>query len=220
MLNNLKKKTKNAEKMWCVWKNCRKFVGEKRYNMEKDNYRELAKSNIKKMTGASISVLKDFDHLSANILQQTQEYISPTTLRRFWGYQEQSHLRPASLDIIARYIGYSDWDTFCEAVDNGNSIQSGTINRQRLQAADLTIGALVELRWEPDRCIVVRYEGDQQFCIVSVENSKLRPDGTFRCMMFLENEPLYLASLTYPGEQPHDYVCGQKNGIRFREMKE
>lgn len=188
--------------------------------MEKREYIELAKANIEKMAGTSISVLKDFDRLSANILQQTQEYISPTTLRRFWGYQEQSHLRPASLDIIARYMGYSDWATFCDAVDNGSSIQSGSLNRKRLLAADLAIGALVELRWEPDRCIVVRYEGDQQFCIVSVENSKLRPGGTFRCMFFLENEPLYLAALTYPGEQPHDYVCGQKNGVRFREMKE
>lgn len=188
--------------------------------MEKDKHREFAKSNIEKLTGASISVLKDFDRLSANILQQTQEYISPTTLRRFWGYQEQSHLRPASLDIIARFMGYSDWSTFCEAVDNGSSIQSGSLNRRHLLAQDLAVGALVELRWEPERCIVVRCEGDQQFCIVSVENSKLRPGGTFRCMMFLENEPLYLASLTYLGEQPHDYVCGQKNGVRFREMKE
>ena len=188
--------------------------------MEKREYIELAKANIEKMTGTSISVLKDFDRLSTSILQQTQEYISPTTLRRFWGYQEQSLLRPASLGIIARYMGYSDWATFCDAVDNGSSIQSGSLNRRHLLAQDLAIGALVELRWEPDRCIVVRYEGDELFCIVSVENSKLRPKGTFRCMMFLENEPLYLASLTYPGEAPHDYVCGQKNGVRFREMKE
>lgn len=203
-----------------MWKIRCKFVGEKHYNMEKEKYISLAKTNIEKMTGTSIGVLKDFDRLSASIMQQTREYISPTTLRRFWGYQEQSHLRPASLDIIARYMGYSDWTTFCYAVDNGSSIQSGSLNRRRLLAADLDEGALIELRWNPDRRIVVRYEGDQQFRIVSVENSKLRPGGTFRCMFFLENEPLYLASLTYTSEQPHDYVCGQKNGIRFREMKE
>lgn len=203
--------------MWRIWKVCRKFVGRKHYNMEKEKYVSLAKKNIEKMTG-SISVLKDFDHLSTCILQQTQEYISPTTLRRFWGYQEQSHLRLVSLDIIAHYMGYSDWPTFCNAADNGSSIQSGSLNRKRLLAADLAKGALIELRWEPDRRIVVRYDGDELFCIVSAENSKLRPKGTFRCMMFLENEPLYLASLTYPGEQPHDYVCGQKNGVRFKEM--
>lgn len=188
--------------------------------MQNDKYLEAAKKSIEKMTSQQYVILSDFDKLSQHISDVTHIYISPTTLRRFWGYQEKANLRPASLNIIARYMGYSDWSYFCNSVDNGSSIQSSSINRKRLLAETLSEGALVELLWNPDRRVVVRYEGDLWFSVVSSERSKLHEGSKFRCMVMLENEPLYLTNLTVPGEAPLDYVCGQKNGIRFREMKE
>ena len=188
--------------------------------MEKNKYIKAAKETIEKIAGTSIGVLKDFETLSNIILQQTQDYISPTTLRRFWGYQEQSHLRPTSLGIIARYMGYTDWRNFCDAVDNGSSVQSGKLSRKRLLSESLTEGALVEVRWNPDRRIVVRFEGQHWFRIITAEKTKLHEGDRFRCLVFIENEPLYLTGLICPDEEPHDYVCGQRNGIRFWEVKE
>lgn len=187
--------------------------------MDNTKYIEAAKANIVKTAGRNISVLRDYDWLSQQIGNSTHSYLSPTTLRRFWGYQERANLRPSSLDVIAAFLGYTSWKTFCEAVDNGSSIQSGSINRRSIATETLEEGALIELRWNPDRCVVVRYEGEQMFRIVSVEKSKLRPGGTFRCMVLLENEPLFLTALTYPDEPTQDYVCGQRNGVRFREIE-
>lgn len=183
----------------------------------------FAKDLIEQRTGRQFSVLHDFDWLATEILQTTHTYISPTTLRRFWGYQEHANLRPASLDVIAAYLGYSSWKAFADAVAAGKSPQSGSIARRCLMADNLDCGTHIELRWPPERRVVVRYEGCQTFSIVSVEGSKLRPGGVFRCMMILENEPLYLASLTYPNSEteqqdakPTDYVCGQTNGVQFK----
>ena len=176
----------------------------------------FAKDLIEQRTGRQFSVLHDFDWLATEILQTTHTYISPTTLRRFWGYQEHASLRTASLNIIATFIGYATWADFAKAMADGNSPQSGNIVRRRLLASELLKGTHIELRWAPDRCVVVRYEGKQTFCIVSVEGSKLLPGGMFHCMMMLENEPLYLSSLTYPDSPPSDYICGQSTGVQFR----
>lgn len=182
----------------------------------REELERVAQRLIEQRTGRQFSVLHDFDWLANEIQQTTHTYISPTTLRRFWGYQERASLRTTSLNIIATFIGYAKWADFAKAMADGNSPQSGNIERRRLLASDLSKGTHVELRWAPNRCVVVRYEGKQTFSIVSVEGSKLLPGGIFHCMMMLENEPLYLSSLTYPNTSPTDYICGQSTGVQFR----
>lgn len=182
----------------------------------REELERVAHRLIEQRTGRQFTVLRDFDWLANEIQQTTHTYISPTTLRRFWGYQERASLRTASLNIIANFIGYAKWADFAKAIAEGNTPQSGNIERRRLLASDLSKGTHVELRWAPNRLVVVRYEGKQTFSIVSVEGSKLLPGGIFHCMMMLENEPLYLSSLTYPDAPPTDYICGQSTGVLFR----
>ena len=59
---------------------------------------------------------RDFDFLSEQIFDKLHETVSPTTLKRLWGYiQEQSMPRKATLDVLAQFVGYNDWDTFCSS---------------------------------------------------------------------------------------------------------
>lgn len=57
---------------------------------------------------------KDFDFLSEQIFAKLHETVSPTTLKRLWGYlQEQSVPRQSTLDVLAQFIDFKDWDIFC-----------------------------------------------------------------------------------------------------------
>lgn len=54
---------------------------------------------------------RDFDFLSEQIFDKLHETVSPTTLKRLWGYiQDQSMPRKATLDVLAQFVGYNDWD--------------------------------------------------------------------------------------------------------------
>jgi hypothetical protein len=58
---------------------------------------------------------KDFDFLSECIFEQFHETISPTTLKRFWGYlPESGSPRTSTLDILSSFVGYANWKDFCK----------------------------------------------------------------------------------------------------------
>lgn len=68
---------------------------------------------IEKTAGRKMQVRSDFDFLSRQIFDSMHQQISPTTLKRLWGYLAGDvQPRKMTLDILARYAGYDDWDTF------------------------------------------------------------------------------------------------------------
>ena len=61
---------------------------------------------------------KDFDFLSESIFEEIHTRISPSTLKRIWGYlQNDNTPRSTSLNILANYVGYDDWDSFMASAE-------------------------------------------------------------------------------------------------------
>jgi len=58
---------------------------------------------------------KDFEFLSECIFEKFHEKISPTTLKRLWGYLSESTTpRKSTLDILSMFVGYDNWKDFCK----------------------------------------------------------------------------------------------------------
>lgn len=58
---------------------------------------------------------KDFEFLSECIFEKFHEKISPTTLKRLWGYLPESTTpRKSTLDILSMFVGYDNWKDFCK----------------------------------------------------------------------------------------------------------
>ena len=58
---------------------------------------------------------KDFEYLSECIFDKFHEKISPTTLKRLWGYLSESTTpRKSTLDILSMFVGYANWKDFCK----------------------------------------------------------------------------------------------------------
>ena len=58
---------------------------------------------------------KDFEYLSECIFEKFHEKISPTTLKRLWGYlSETTTPRKTTLDILSMFVGYDNWKDFCK----------------------------------------------------------------------------------------------------------
>ena len=67
----------------------------------------LLKLEVERTFGHQLKEARDFEQLSHLLLSHTRERLSPTTLKRFWGYlkNEEVQTRPHTLDVLARFVG-------------------------------------------------------------------------------------------------------------------
>ncbi len=58
---------------------------------------------------------KDFTFLADAIFEKLHKSVSPTTLKRLWGYLSEPVIpRVSTLDIISEFLGYDSWAAFCQ----------------------------------------------------------------------------------------------------------
>lgn len=76
-----------------------------------NDYQQLCEA-IEQQVGRKIQSPLDFRWLSERIFERVHETISPTTLMRLWGYRTGVVPRQATLDIMARFLGYAGFWEF------------------------------------------------------------------------------------------------------------
>lgn len=158
----------------------------------------------------------DFLCLQEDIFHSTKERISATTLKRLWGYLgEKEKVAPSrtTQNILAQFIGYVDWETFCQRSSFNEDVDSDFMTNTTITAASLQTGDKLRLRWHPDRMLLVEYMGVCRFQVLESLNSKLSVGDTFTCAYFINKAPLYLVSLVHEGGAPTCYVCGKACGV-------
>ena len=168
---------------------------------------------IENAVGRKMKTPRDFDRLSGMIFERTRERLSPTTLKRLFGYLDEGvSPRRFTLDVLSRFLGYKDYAGF---LAGSGEAQSGIVAGERLSAVDLPTGRMLRLTWLPDRMCTVRHLGGGRFEVVTAENTKLCVGDTFSCSLFVRHEPLYLDNLVHCGGVPAAYVAGKRDGIMF-----
>ena len=160
---------------------------------------------------------KDFEFLRERIYARLHILVSRTTLMRLWGYvDEDVKPRKSTLDILSHFLGYEDWDAYCQNSLLPKEKQSSPIMSRRLSIAnELNKGERLRLTWQPDRVCDIEYLGDLQFRVTASENTRLKAGDTFECSLIIEGEPLYLDHLKQTGQQSISYVCGKLSGVFF-----
>lgn len=154
----------------------------------------------------------DFIFLSGVVWERTHETISPTTLKRLWGYIDGAdQTRSSTLDILSRSLGFQDWDDFLGNIDR--SSVSDPVLSPHISADELNVGDRVSVSWKPDRRCVFRYLGDSRFIVEMAENSKLKVGDTFSASLFILHEPLYLNNLVQGNNPPVAFVVGNRDGL-------
>lgn len=162
----------------------------------------------------------DYDFLAGVIWDRIHESISSSTLKRMWGYAgKETDARFATKTVLARFLGYKDWDDFVEQM-NSPEIESKQVVSQVIRTQNLIKGQKIEVCWYPDRRCVFQYEGGMQFMVLISENSHLQAGDTFMCGIFMLDEPLLLDNVVHQGMQPTPYIAGSKSGLTRIRMVE
>jgi tetratricopeptide (TPR) repeat protein len=74
---------------------------------------EKLKETVELKFGRKIGYQKDCKDLSSCIFNKTNQVVSPSTLRRLFGFlSTNSNPSNATLDILSLYCGYKDWEEF------------------------------------------------------------------------------------------------------------
>lgn len=181
---------------------------------------DILRQTVEHSVGFKIVTARNFDELSNAVWERTKERLSPTTLKRFWGYlkNEQVETRTHTLDVLAKFVGYRNFDAFCNHRKDFECVQSRIIGSDSIDVKNLLRGELLHITWLPDRSVIVKYLGNSRFEVTESINSKLSVGDTFSCNLFIQNEPLYLSNLIHEGSTPLTYVAGENNGVNIRVL--
>ena len=176
---------------------------------------KLLKQEVERILGRQLTEARDFEQLSHLLLLHTRERLSPTTLKRFWGYlkNEKVQIRPHTLDVLARFVGYKNYEDFCAKAERSDEVQSGIKSEEKITTENMRRGQRLVITWRPDRRIVIRHLGNSQFEVIEEVNTKLSVGDTFRCHLMIQHEPLYLDEVVHQGLSAMVYVAGQKDGV-------
>ena len=183
-----------------------------------DSIYKVLQDKVEIVAGRKMITPRDFDYLSARIFDKTKTYLSPITLKRFWGYLgEEQRKKPYrnTLNTLAIYAGYTSIESFTGCIDNNGCSSSEILHNPDLQTAALNKGVMIELKWSPGRCVRIIYEGHDMFRVIESQNSKLTAGDTFLCYQFIQQQPLYLRCLVHNNSAPTGYICGKEGGIHY-----
>lgn len=178
------------------------------------------KQAVEFAVGRKICTPKDYDFLEQQVVGFTEETLSASTLKRVWGYvASKSNISHYSLDVLSRVVGFENWDDFSNENNVSKDYNSQRVIRRKLFTKALSVGDTIKVTWKPDRVITIEYIGQERFRILESINSKLKAGDTFCCLMFVDNEHLFLHKLARDEMPVSDYICGQEGGIRWNLTK-
>ncbi len=173
----------------------------------------ILRQMIEESVGRKIATPTDFSFLTGVISERCHETLGITTLKRIWGYVEgYDTLRYSTLSILARCVGFRDWDDFLQNHIKRSS-SSHVVLGQALNASELAKDARIRVAWAPDRRCVFQHRGEGRFEVLSSENSKLKVGDTFHCSFLIIGQPLYLDDFVRNNKPPTMFVIGNKGGL-------
>lgn len=169
-------------------------------------------ARIEQKFGGTIRYPKDCESLSIAIKQACKKHISPSTLKRLWGFVKKvEQPRRYTLDVLANYIGFKDWETclnYSRSQDNSSFFTVDGIETKKLNK-----GNRIEFTYEPGRHVVLEYKGSEKFKVISSKSSKLQTGDIIQFSYMALNHPLIASEVLRNKQSLGKFTAGKINGV-------
>ena len=177
---------------------------------------EELKSLVEKKFKRILSTTTDFEEFSIELKRKVSKEISSSTLKRIWGYVNDSHkTRKFTLDILANYIGHENFDSFVSWLKTSTRYNSSFFNACQVLSSELNIGQQIEIGWRPNRVLRLRYLGSSKYEVIDAKNSKIRVGDRFVTGCFIKGQPLRLPFIERPEGNTSTFVAGRNSGLNM-----
>lgn len=174
------------------------------------------KDLLAKHCNHNIATAGDCAILALDIESKTGQHMGVNTLKRLLGFiDDERDPRITTLNIIARYLGYDNWDAL-KLIDNekGNSVFDKTLDE--LQSTQLMIGTMIEITYRPDRRLVIKHICNNSFEVIESENSKLLEGDMLQIDHIVRGYPLLVNKVEREGTSLGTFTAGNLQGIDFK----
>ena len=172
------------------------------------------RSDLEQRVGQQLQSPADFQLLIQQIWEKSHAVLSLSTIKRLWGYVESNGApRLSTLNTLAQFLGFADWNTYLVALEQRGGIESALCTGEGIQTADLQAGDRIAVAWQPNRQCTFRYLGDNQFVVEESKNAKLQKGNTFSAARFMIGQPMYLDNILLADGTRTSYVAGKRNGL-------
>lgn len=174
---------------------------------------------VEKQYGRKLSTTTDFESLSVIIEKATGELLSSSTLKRLYGYVSMNTVpRKTTLDILSRFIGNRDYETFRISLSNDPQFSSRFFSAKTVTTSELKAGDRLRIGWPANRIVTLNYLGDDLFEVDTSVNASLVKGDRFRQVSFMKGYPLYLSRILRDGDYTPAYVAGMNSGLNLIEI--
>lgn len=175
---------------------------------------------IEKKEGKRI-VTGDCQWLAQAINDSTGELIGETTLKRMFGFTNDKDILPrrSTLEILARYLGYPDYEAMAIDLELSDVIISDFALKNALESDTLKIGDTIEIKYLPNRILTLKYVGESRFIIEEIENSRnLMAGDILKITMFEKGFPVYMSEVIRNGKNLGAYEAAKNGGLTSIEV--
>lgn len=174
---------------------------------------------VEKQYGRKLSTTTDFESLSVIIEKATGDLLSSSTLKRLYGYVSLNTVpRKTTLDILSRFIGNRDYETFRISLSNDPQFSSRFFSAKTVTTSELKAGDRLRIGWPANRIVTLYYLGDDLFEVETSVNASLVKGDRFRQVSFMKGYPLYLSRILRDGDYTPAYVAGMNSGLNLIEI--
>lgn len=175
----------------------------------------LLRSLVEKSAGCKAKTSNDFIYLSGAIQGRTNHHLSVSTLKRIWGYIEgYRSIRQSTLNILAIFVGYPDYETFVSDYCDSQAVRSShRVMTLSLSSDQIPQGAHVAIEWNPNRRLVLLHHGLGRHSVIESLNSKVVVGDSFTLHSFIIGQPMVLTNFVHLDQDPCLFVIGNKGGL-------
>lgn len=176
--------------------------------------------DVARRFGRRLETTTDFVRLAEAVAASKAGYVSPSTLKRYWGYVRDSYStkRLSTLDILARYIGFASFSHYASTIEQSENSDSDFNSSLSLDVQTLSPETEIEISWHPDRMILALYLGKLSFRVIESRNSRLKPGDHIKCMTLVKGHQLIM-TVSSPGKKEVVYIAGKQYGIEWRLIR-
>ncbi len=154
---------------------------------------------------------KDCDVLAAKINEKCKSQISPTTLKRIFGFVSgTSNVRRSTLDVLACYLDYEDWD---ELMKNLLNITDSKTSISEIKVEKLPKDKILMLQLGPIAYTKLHYKGGLKFHVLEGSNTEVKPGDEIEVQEIKLHYPLLCKEVLREGVTYNNIVLGSVTGV-------
>ena len=169
---------------------------------------------IRERIACDLSRPSQFDALALDIETVTGEHIGVNTLKRLFGILPDVKPTEATLQTIARYLGYGSWRMLCKSVEGKNSEIDG--ENGAIYPSDLPKGTRLVVDYEPHRHVVMTVMSDGLCRVEETTGGKLMAGDLLDIPMVVTGQPLIAKHLIRKGIDIGSYTGGIEGGVVWK----